>query len=86
MEKVIDKRTVISHPISVFLEMSWIFVPRLIADVYLREDPQLSLNFHLYFCLGWQKQGHIVPWNYSSKVGLTDLIKEKLREWWKKRK
>ena len=32
---------------------------------------------------GWQKQGHtwhIVPRNYSSKVGLIDLIMEKIRE------
>ena len=37
----------------------------------------------LYVQSGWQKQGHtwhIVPRNYSSKVGLIDLIMEKIRE------
>ena len=36
---------------------------------------------------GWQKQGHtwhIVPRNYSSKVGLIDLIMKKI--WEKRRK
>ena len=51
MEKVIDGKMIISHPILISLKMSWIFVPRLIVYVYLREDPRLKLNIHLYSAL-----------------------------------
>ena len=49
-----------------------------ISDLTSNESLQI-----LVIETGWQKQGHtwhIVPWNYSSKVGLIDLIMEYIRE------
>ena len=55
-----------------------------ISDLTSNESLQI-----LVIETGWQKQGHtwhIVPRNFSSKVGLIDLIMEKIEKIRKKRR